>query len=60
MVAPRSQVEEAADVTVGGVVLPEAAKERPLSGVVVAVGPGKYDKDAEGQRKAMTVRRRGH
>jgi hypothetical protein len=42
------QVEETADVTLGGVVLPEAAKERPLSGVVVRTGPGKYDKDRWG------------
>lgn len=49
------QVEEVADVTLGGVVLPETAKERPLSGIVKTVGPGKYDPDAEGQRKPMTV-----
>lgn len=29
------KVEEVADVTVGGVILPDAAKERPLSGTVV-------------------------
>ena len=52
------EVEESADVTVGGVVLPEDAKERPVSGRVVRVGPGKYDKDAEegkGGRKAPRV-----
>lgn len=49
------EVEEAADVTVGGVVLPEDAKERPVSGRVVRVGPGKYDKDADGGRKAVRV-----
>lgn len=52
-------VEEVADVTMGGVILPESAKERPLIGTVVRTGPGKYDKDVEGsKRKAMTVSRR--
>lgn len=49
------EVEDTADVTIGGVVLPDSAKERPLSGTVVRTGPGKYDKGAEGQRKPMTV-----
>ncbi|EFJ50536.1 hypothetical protein VOLCADRAFT_80038 [Volvox carteri f. nagariensis] len=49
------RVEDVADVTLGGVILPDSAKERPLSGTVVRTGPGKYDKDAEGKRKAMTV-----
>lgn len=44
------KVEDTADVTIGGVVLPETAKERPLMGVVVRTGPGKYDKEAEGGR----------
>ncbi|GFH19416.1 uncharacterized protein HaLaN_16361 [Haematococcus lacustris] len=50
------KVEPTADMTVGGVVLPESAKERPLSGTVVAVGPGKYDAAAEGKRKAMVLK----
>ncbi|KAG2451531.1 hypothetical protein HYH02_004129 [Chlamydomonas schloesseri] len=49
------KVEEVADVTMGGVILPEAAKERPLSGTVVRVGPGKYDKDAEGKRRTVPL-----
>ena len=32
---------EAEDVTKGGIVLPDTAKERPLEGEVIAVGPGK-------------------
>lgn len=50
------KVEDTSDVTIGGVLLPESAKERPVSGTIVTVGPGKYDKDAEGQRKAMVVK----
>ncbi len=48
-------MEETADVTIGGVMLPESAKERPLSGEVVTVGPGKYDASAEGKRTPMKV-----
>lgn len=36
-------VQDTADVTIGGVLLPDSAKERPLSGTVVRVGPGKWD-----------------
>jgi chaperonin GroES len=32
---------EAEDVTAGGIVLPDSAKEKPQRGKVVAVGPGK-------------------
>lgn len=35
------RVAEAKTSTKGGVLLPESAKEKPLVGVVVAVGPGK-------------------
>lgn len=31
----------AEDVTAGGIVLPDSAKEKPQRGTVVAVGPGK-------------------
>jgi chaperonin GroES len=32
---------EAEEKTAGGIVLPETAKEKPLMGKVIAVGPGK-------------------
>ena len=32
---------EAEEVTAGGIVLPDSAKEKPLKGEVVAVGPGR-------------------
>lgn len=41
-------VQDTADVTIGGVLLPDSAKERPLSGTVVRVGPGKWDASLEG------------
>jgi chaperonin GroES len=33
--------EEASDVTSGGIVLPDSAKDKANRGVIVAVGPGK-------------------
>jgi chaperonin GroES len=36
---------EAEAKTKGGIVLPEAAKEKPQEGKVVAVGPGRLNKD---------------
>ncbi|KAF5832968.1 chaperonin 10 kd subunit-domain-containing protein [Dunaliella salina] len=50
------KVYDTADVTVGGVMLPESAKERPLSGEVVTTGPGRYDSAAEGKRHPMKVK----
>ncbi len=37
----------AEEKTAGGIVLPEAAKEKPQQGKVIAVGPGKVGKDGE-------------
>ncbi|MCF0197534.1 MAG: co-chaperone GroES [Bacteroidaceae bacterium] len=39
--------------TVGGIIIPDTAKEKPLKGTVVAVGPG--TKDEEMQLKAGDV-----
>lgn len=44
---------EAEEVTAGGIVLPDNAKEKPKEGRVEAVGPGKVTDD--GARAEMTV-----
>ena len=44
---------EEEEVTPGGIVLPETAKEKPQKGEVLAVGPGA--RDDEGNRIAMEV-----
>jgi chaperonin GroES len=44
---------EAEEKTAGGIILPEAAQERPREGKVVAVGPGKLDDN--GQPMGMSV-----
>jgi chaperonin GroES len=36
---------EAEEKTAGGIIIPDTAKEKPQEGKVVAVGPGKRDKD---------------
>lgn len=35
----------AEEVTVGGIIIPDSAKEKPLKGVVVAVGNGTKDEE---------------
>lgn len=45
---------EQEEVTVGGIVLPETAKEKPQKGKVLAVGPG--DRDEDGDRIPMDVK----
>ena len=42
------------EVTKGGIVLPDTAKEKPQEGKVVAVGPGRMTED--GKRIPMEVR----
>ena len=39
--------------TVGGIFIPDTAKEKPQEGIVVAAGPGR--RSPEGQRIATTV-----
>ena len=44
---------EKEEVTKGGIVLPDTAKEKPQEGQVLAVGPGRLSED--GKRLAMDV-----
>jgi chaperonin GroES len=46
----RSQTQK----TKGGIILPDTAKEKPKQGTIVAVGPGKTDK--EGKILSMNVK----
>lgn len=45
---------EQEEITAGGIVLPETAKEKPQQGKVLAVGPGARDED--GERIPMDVK----
>lgn len=40
------QIKEAESTTASGIVLPDSAKEKEQEGVVVAVGPGRFDGEA--------------
>ena len=46
---------EAEEITAGGIVLPETAKEKPQKGKVLSVGPG--DRDDDGDRIPMDVKK---
>ena len=46
---------EAEEKTAGGILLPDAAREKPQRGTVVAVGPGKMLDS--GKRSAVAVRK---
>jgi len=45
---------EQEEVTIGGIVLPETAKEKPQKGKVLATGPG--DRDEKGNRIMLDVK----
>ena len=45
---------EEKEVVKGGIIIPDTAKEKPMEGEVVAVGPGKVQED--GKRAAMDVK----
>lgn len=51
IVVARLQSEEK---TAGGIIIPDTAKEKPQEGKVLAVGPGRLDKD--GKRIAPDVK----
>ena len=52
IVVERSEVSE--QKSAGGIIIPDSAKEKPQEATVVAVGPGKLDKD--GKRQPMDVK----
>ena len=45
---------EEAQVTKGGIYIPDAAKEKPVEGKVIAVGPGKVNE--QGNRVPLNVK----
>jgi len=46
---------EEEEITAGGIVLPETAKEKPQRGTVISVGPG--DRDDDGKRIPLDVKK---
>jgi chaperonin GroES len=47
--------KDAEEITAGGIVLPDTAKEKPQRGIVVSVGPGKLLDS--GERATMDVKK---
>jgi chaperonin GroES len=45
---------EAKEMVRGGIIIPDSAKEKPMEGEVIAVGPGKLDET--GKLMPMTVK----
>ena len=45
---------EQEEITAGGIILPETAKEKPQEGKILAAGPG--DRDEDGKRIALDVK----
>ena len=43
---------EADEKTAGGIIIPDTAKEKPVEGTVVAVGPGRFE---DGNRDPLDV-----
>jgi chaperonin GroES len=47
------KVDETMEVTTGGLVLPDSAREKPMSGQVMSVGPGKMEEDGSVEEMAV-------
>jgi len=48
------RIEKEEEKSQGGIIIPDTAKEKPIEGVVIAVGPGEYDE--KGNRKPLEVK----
>ncbi len=45
----------AAEQTAGGIYIPDTAREKPQQGIIVAVGPGRFNENT-GKREEMSVK----
>ncbi len=46
---------EAEETTKGGIILPDTAKEKPIEGTIVAVGPGKVSEEGKAVKPEVKV-----
>ncbi|MFN4907413.1 MAG: co-chaperone GroES [Bacteroidota bacterium] len=46
---------QAEEVTKGGIIIPDTAKEKPMQGTIIAVGAGKQSEDGKVTPMAVTV-----
>lgn len=51
------ECSDAGDMTAGGIIIPDSAREKPAEGIVVAIGPGKFklEKGKEKKKKKVFV-----
>ena len=49
------RLEDESEQTIGGIIIPDSAKEKPQQGKVIAVGQGK--KNDDGKRLALDVKK---
>lgn len=47
------EIDTEVEKTKGGIYLPDTAKEKPITGKIIAVGPGKVGKDGKRQPPAV-------
>jgi chaperonin GroES len=47
-------MDDDAETTEGGIILPDSAKEKPQEGEVIAVGPGKVTDDGKRQKPELS------
>ena len=45
---------EAEEKTAGGIIIPDTAKEKPMEGEVIAVGPGARDEAGQARRRSTS------
>jgi chaperonin GroES len=48
------RIEKDEEKTKGGIIIPDTAKEKPIEGIIIAVGKGEYDD--KGNRKPLEVK----
>ncbi|MBT3352840.1 MAG: co-chaperone GroES [Nitrospinaceae bacterium] len=48
------RMDDDAETTEGGIILPDSAKEKPQEGEVIAVGPGKVTDDGKRQKPELS------
>ena len=51
----RVVIERVEEKTTGGIIIPDTAKEKPVQGKVIAVGPGNWNEDGD-ERIALDVK----
>ena len=46
---------EPEEMTAAGIIIPDAARDKPTEGIVIAIGPGKYKKEKDDEKKKKFI-----